>query len=799
MWIHRNVITPLCKPPDSLKGTLTYLEKKYYNLNVVYSFFVSHIPSNILRFMFGALLYPKHYVMLVVNYILILFLLKWKAHNILYSLLIFTAFTGGYLYFANSPDALDAYYAPFFGLCYAWSRGASKKILIIYFVVAFFHSWLVVQDKVMLFMQNATREELMKAVHTSYINMLASFFSAFSFLIFKEYLQDNIREKWVKMKKKIADQNEALQKTNEQLEAALEERETFILSFSHETRNPLNGLLGNLHILSDMKLPEEARKIVNKIHVSSKILKNIVLTILDSRRSGNSATNIHLMPVAIDMRHFIEDVSMLCGDLIEGKGLMSIIDISPLFPDILVIDPERITQVIMNLISNSIKFTQKGSIKLSFDWVPDARNESNEDNLDSYLTARDSVFIKKFGKGSDHYNSRWFSKSAKKSSGMLRIAVTDTGSGIKASQLDQIFEKFTQGETNIQSKKNLGLGLGLWISKAIVQLHKGQIFVDSHEGSGSCFTVVIPTTTDLRPTTSISSIPSAPSESRTPANRLSKFTTGHFSRKALVIEDCAINQAINKAMLTKFGIQEVLIAQNGLEGVQIFKEKGPQYFDLITCDLEMPVMKGKEAIMEIRKWEHEQKIASTKIVIISGNAIDKEMQECLNPQGNIRADEFLTKPCDYNHLVKKLIRLGINVLGPAQSLTYREKILVADDDFFNLDIIKNFAAQLGIDCLTAKNGKEAIQIYEKHIDEISIILLDNEMPILNGIEACKEIRRFIKLNLEKHKQKLQPTIFLLSGHGNDQIIEKIFDRCIQKPMTFETFRQIMTPILQKPN
>ena len=795
--MHRNLIVPLCKPPASLKGTLTYLEKKYYNLNVVYSFFVSHIPAVILRFLFSSYLTPKHYIMLLVNYILIILLLKWRAHNLLYALLMFTTFTGGYMYFATSPDELDAYFAPFFGLCYAWSRGASKKILIIYFVVAFFHSWLVVQDKVMLFMQNATREELMKAVHNSYINMLACFFSAFSFLIFKEYLQDKIREKWVKMKKKIADQNEALQKTNEQLTAALDERETFILSFSHETRNPLNGLLGNLHILSDMKLSEEARKIVNKIHVSSKILKNIVLTILDSKRSGNSATNIHLIPVATDMRHFIEDVSMLCRDLIEGKGLTPIVEISPLFPDTLVIDPERITQVIMNLISNSVKFTNKGSIKLSFDWVPDECSENKENLRELFLTACDNTFIKTFGAGSDHYNSRWFSKSDRKNPGILRFAVKDTGSGIKASQLDQIFEKFTQVDSTAQSKKNLGLGLGLWISKAIVHLHKGQIFVESKEGSGSWFTVVIPTTTDLLSATSTSSISSVSSERRTSANTLSKFAAGHSPRKALVIEDCAINQAINKAMLTKFGIQEVLIAQNGLEGVQIFKEKGPQYFDLITCDLEMPVMKGKEAIMEIRKWEHEQKIASTKIVIISGNAIDKEMQECLNPQGNIRADEFLTKPCDYNHLAKKLNRLGISKPGPNYSASAHKKVLAADDDFLNLDIIQNFASQLGLECLSAKNGREAVEIYELHANDIGIILLDREMPVLNGIEACKEIRNLISL---KEKQTLKPSLVLLSGHGEDQIIEQIFDQCIQKPMTFETFRKIVSPCcIQKLN
>ena len=798
IWTHKRLIKPLCKPPASLKGDLSYIEKKYFNFTTVYGTVINFIIASLIKIMLSGFLIPEIMVMSIIHYAVSIFILKRKAHSCLYGFFLISAFLA-YIAFATSKTVFDAFFAPFLGLGTLWLRGASKKWLIIYFLFSFLTSWLFVQQKVVFFVMNAPREEIVKMVQSSFINMLCGLTAISCDTFFMVYVQEIIREKWFNMKKKIADQNEALQKSNEQLTKVIEERETFILSFSHETRNPLNGLLGNLHILSDMELPENVKKVVNKAQVCSKILKNIVLTILDSRKSGNSATNINLMVTPTNMRNFIEDVSMLCRDLIEGRGLLPIIEISPSFPDTIAIDPERIIQVIMNLVSNSIKFTQKGSIKLSFEWVPDSDKENDSTQQEEscmYLTACNKTFSNRFGEGNDHYNSKWFSRSTGKSPGTLKFAVTDTGSGIKKSHLDHIFEKFAQVDPNTEIK-SLGLGLGLWISKAIVQLHKGQICVDSQEGSGSCFTVVIPTTTEATSIAACSSIASSSFEKTKPGSPvkvLSKFAACNSeSTKALVIEDCAINQAINKAMLTKFGIQEVVVAQNGLEGVQIFKEKGPGYFDLITADLEMPVMKGKEAIMEIRKWEQEQNLPATKIIIISGNAVEREMQECLGPQGKIRADEFLTKPCDYTNLVKILNGLGIFKPAPNSSISKRKKILIADDDFFNLDIIQSFAAQLCVDCLSAKNGREAVQMYKLHADEIGIILLDKEMPVLNGIEACKEIRSLMRL---KENQNLQPSLVLLSGHGKDQIPEQMFDQCIQKPMTFETFRKIISPLLQ---
>ena len=230
-----------------------------------------HIPSILLKYLLSGRIALDYVVLTVIQYSFILFMLKKKAHGVLNNLLLFTSYLA-YLSFAYSPDVFDAYFAASFGLCYAWVRGASKKWLIIYFMFSFLHSWLFVQQRVVSFIQNASKEDIVKAAEYSFCNMLTAFFSEFCYIFFKVYVQEIIREKWLTLKKKIADQNNALQKSNERLTKVIEERETFILSFSHETRNPLNGLLGNLHILSDMNLSEDAKRVVNKAQVCSKIL-----------------------------------------------------------------------------------------------------------------------------------------------------------------------------------------------------------------------------------------------------------------------------------------------------------------------------------------------------------------------------------------------------------------------------------------------------------------------------------------------------------------------------------------------
>lgn len=643
MWtLHAKIVKPLCKPPSSLQGTLAYTERKYSNYFTVYGLACATLSSTIVGSIFGNMT-AQRIILSYFMYAMAIFFVWKRTYTLVRAIAYFSVFSM-LISSWNSPYCLEAYFAPYTGLIMILTLGSSKKSLLVYSIFTLVISWYLIKPKIEDSIRSASNEEIILAVQSCFAAMLRVFFSMCCQTCARILIQERITAEWTTLKRRIADQNEQLRKSSEELNKALEEKETFILSFSHETRNPLNGLLGNLQTLSEMPLSPQAKLVVTKALVCSTILKNILLTILDSRKLGQGLEGLSLAPSPTDMKKFIEENCMLCKDLIRAKGLTPVIDISPGFPRSLCIDPERISQVIFNLVTNAIKFTEQGSIKVSFSWLPE---QTTTENL-VFLTAW-GLKEEKTEEEEELYNSKWFKSSYRDENGVLMIRVQDTGCGIKKDHQTMIFEKFSHVNSSKQLKK-LGLGLGLWVSKMIVNSHKGEILLDSQEGKGSCFTAMIPAASsysELIDEIDLSESPGKKSKTR-----------------ALVVEDFPINQTINAEMLKKYGIGEVVIAQNGLEAVKIFQEKGFNYFDVITMDLEMPVMKGKDAIAEIRRLENLSKAPGSKIVIISGNAIEKEMQECTDPTGNIRAEAFLTKPCDYYTLAKTLKELGVGTLKP---------------------------------------------------------------------------------------------------------------------------------------
>ena len=765
MWIHKKFVSPLCKPPSTLKGQFAYHERKFTNLYMIYGAFGTAIPT-VLGGLVTGYAGIERVIFVFLTIAVQLFLIWMKQYKSVTYLSTLSLAASLFVYW-KSPHQLEAFYVPTYALVTLSGMGASRSSLTLIACSSCYMVWFHAQPKMKSFFQSASKEEIDEAIQKSVIVMIRMFVNMFLQVLVKSCLQEKMYQKWATLKKKIAEQNEALTISNEKLQDAVNSREEFILSFSHETRNPLNGLVGNLQILNDMNLPLNVRQLVNKASICTKILKNIILTILDSKKSGHSAVDMHLMATSINMKVFIEEVSTVCKDLIQGKGLLPIIEVSPSFPNCVAFDPERMTQVILNLVGNAIKFTQKGSITLSFAWNPEKRTE--EGLITQFSTALDIPYPKE-----QTYKQQDFSFNFKKidieEKGQLIISVTDTGNGIKKEHQETIFQKFAQLNDRTELKR-LGLGLGLWISKTIVNLHKGEIFIDSTEGVGSRFTVAIPTV--------CVSVATADQ-----TNDTKSYSTAHYMR-ALVVEDCPINQVISTEMLQKYGFRDIEIASNGKEAIEIFKKKEPNFFDLITMDLEMPVMKGKDAIIQIRQFEQRMMHLPTKIAIISGNAIEKEIKECTDPTGKIRADAFLPKPCDYKTLATTLKKFGFEQGKTSHQLGKKVKVLFADDDFFNLDVMKNFASQLGVDYFVAKNGQEAVEVFKGNSSEIQMVFLDCEMPIMNGLDACLEIKEIMK------KVGKSCPVYLVSGIDQKDNIPTGFDGYTQKPFNFETFKKIL--------
>ena len=203
----------------------------------------------------------------------------------------------------------------------------------------------------------------------------------------------------------------------------------------------------------------------------------------------------------------------------------------------------------------------------------------------------------------------------------------------------------------------------------------------------------------------------------------------------------------------------------------------------------MPIMNGKEAIKWIRNWEAKDGKEPSKIIIISGNAVEKEIQTCTDKNGPYRAVAFMTKPCDYNGLAKMLSKLGIRSdtrksLNDTEKEKKKKKIFFADDEYIIIDIMKNFASMLNVEVLVAKNGKEAVEVFEKHSSDNGAILLDDKMPLMTGLEACKEIKKVIN-----NSNAQDVPIYLVSGTKYDPL-PPCFTRGLVKPFEFKNIEGI---------
>ncbi len=372
----------------------------------------------------------------------------------------------------------------------------------------------------------------------------------------------------------LANLNEELSCSDEELRAQQEElienqdkilelsntKEQFLSNMSHEIRTPLNGIVGITDILlADKECPEKIKERLNIIKSSSRILRNVVNDILDftALKSGK----INIFENNFSLKQLISNVDSLMRPQIESKGLKFIVDYDKNISPVLLGDEFRINQIIMNLLSNSAKFTNDGFVKLS---VSQAR------------------------KGIDTEK--------------IKISVIDSGIGMDEDIKKNIFTAFTQNDKSNTSKFR-GTGLGLSITKQLVELMNGNIWFESNLNKGTMMFFNL----DLKVSKSKNSITEQTS------NKLLKLKNTH---KALLVEDDEINQVVAKTLLENIGFQ-ITIANNGLEAVEFCKVNS---FDIIFMDIEMPVMNGYDATLKIKEFD-----TKTPIVALSAGALAEDI------------------------------------------------------------------------------------------------------------------------------------------------------------------------------
>ncbi|HTN21804.1 MAG TPA: two-component regulator propeller domain-containing protein [Pelobium sp.] len=473
--------------------------------------------------------------------------------------------------------------------------------------------------------------------------------------------------------------NEQLHKKSIEAEEANKAKSAFLATMSHEIRTPMNGVIGMTALLAQTPLNTEQQEYVNIVTTSGEALMGVINDILDFSKIESGS--LELEEKDFNLRKCLENVMDVFANKAAESKIDLVFEIDPLVPEIIVGDGFRLRQILLNLISNAIKFTQEGEVFIK------------------------TEFEKRLG---DKFS--------------VRFEIKDTGAGIPKDKLNRLFKAFSQVDSST-TRKYGGTGLGLVISKRLVNLMGGDIGVDSEEGLGTTFYF------NIISSYSVSSLKANVS-----------VNDNVSGKRALLVDDNQTTLSVLKQQLEMLCL-EVTTASSGAGALDVLTRD--KNYQLIISDFEMPQMDGVQLSIAIKAT-----MPTTPIVLLSNLGVEVNSKHAslfgavlnkpVKQHQLFNAVLLLLNPEGLVHVKKEKVKLdepSKTLLAVANPLD----ILVAEDNLINQKLVTLVLRKLGYQPDIANNGKEAVEMLTKKAYDL--ILMDMLMPEMDGIEATKLIRQ----------------------------------------------------------